>query len=89
MKIVDENGNSVSSQESKRILAGVLGILLGELGIHKFILGYTKEGLLQIGISIITCGIGGLIGKIEGVLYLIKSDEEFINEYQVNKKGWF
>lgn len=73
--------------KSKRIVAGVLGLLLGQIGVHKFILGYTKEGLIQIGISIITCGIAGLIGFIEGIIYLTKSDQEFINEYQLGKKG--
>jgi len=75
--------------KSKRIVAGILGILLGQLGVHKFILGYTKEGLIQIAMSIVTCGIAGLIGFIEGIIYLTKSDQEFINEYQVGKKGWF
>tara|TARA_R110002074_G_scaffold293514_6_gene465212 strand:+ start:1169 stop:1438 length:270 start_codon:yes stop_codon:yes gene_type:complete len=89
MKVVDESDKEVSEQSSNRVLAGILGIVLGELGIHKFILGYTKEGLLQIGLTIITCGLAGLIGKIEGIIYLTKSDDQFINEYQVNKKGWF
>jgi len=35
-------------QENKKILAGVLAIMLGGFGVHKFILGYTKEGVLQI-----------------------------------------
>ena len=73
----------------KKILCGILGILLGSLGIHKFILGYTKEGIIQIVISIFTCGIGGLIGFIEGIIYLTKSDEEFVNTYITNKRGWF
>lgn len=73
----------------KKILCGILGILLGSLGIHKFILGYTKEGIIQIVISICTCGIGGLIGFIEGIIYLTKSDEEFVNTYITNKRGWF
>lgn len=89
MEVVDNQGRPIRKEDSKRVLAGVLGIVLGELGIHKFILGYTKEGLLQILLTFITCGIGGLIGKIEGIIYLVKSDEEFIEEYQVNKKGWF
>ncbi len=73
----------------KKILCGILGILLGSLGIHKFILGYTKEGIIQIVISICTCGIGGIIGFIEGIIYLTKSDEEFVNTYITNKRGWF
>ena len=93
MNIVDENGNAIPNQESKRVISGVLGILLGSLGIHKFILGYNKEGIILLGISIITCGIGtgltGLIGFIEGIIYLTKSDEEFLHTYQLNKKPWF
>ncbi len=73
----------------KKIVCGILGILIGSLGIHKFILGYTKEGIIQIIISICTCGIGGIIGFIEGIIYLTKSDEEFVNTYITNKKGWF
>ncbi|NNC62181.1 MAG: hypothetical protein HKO11_07575, partial [Eudoraea sp.] len=33
--------------------------------------------------------IPGLIGLIEGIIYLTKSDEEFYNTYQVGKKPWF
>jgi TM2 domain-containing membrane protein YozV len=73
----------------KKIAAGVCGILIGGLGVHKFILGYTKEGIIQIVISICTCGIGGLIGFIEGIIYLTKSDEDFVNTYITNKRGWF
>ena len=93
MQIVDENGNSVPNQSSKRIVSGILGILLGSLGIHKFILGYTTEGIIMLVLTVVTCGIGGwftgIIGLIEGIIYLTKSDEEFIQTYQVNKKGWF
>ncbi|CAI8304866.1 MAG: Uncharacterised protein [Flavobacterium sp. SCGC AAA160-P02] len=89
METKNQNINTSFPVKSKRVVAGVLGILLGQIGVHKFVLGYTKEGLIQIGISIITCGIAGLIGFIEGIIYLTKSDQEFINEYQLNKKGWF
>lgn len=75
--------------ESKRIIAAVLGILLGGWGIHKFYLGYTKEGVIQIVITICTCGAGALVGLIEGIMYLMKSDEEFIATYQTGQKGWF
>lgn len=73
----------------KKVLAGICGILLGSLGIHKFILGYTKEGIIQIVISLVTCGAGGIIGLIEGIIYLTKTDEEFVNTYITNKRGWF
>lgn len=76
-------------QENKKVMAGVLALLLGGIGVHKFVLGYTKEGIIQIIISIVTCGIGGLIPFIEGIIYLTKTDEDFYNTYQANKKGWF
>ncbi len=83
-----QEGNA-PKPESKRILAGVLAIILGGWGVHRFILGDVTGGIIRIVISIVTCGIGGLIGLIEGIIYLTKSDEQFIQEYQVNKKGWF
>jgi TM2 domain-containing membrane protein YozV len=97
MQVVDEKGNSIPNQSSKRVVAGILAIILGPLGIHKFILGYTQEGIITLIITfilgVITCGIAawaiGIITLIEGIIYLTKSDEEFIQIYQVNKKGWF
>ncbi|MBT8267391.1 MAG: NINE protein [Bacteroidia bacterium] len=90
-----------SKGENKKVLAGILGILLGALGVHKFILGYQKEGFILLGLFIVgvvtSCiGIGiliawipGLIGLIEGIIYLTKSDEDFYNTYQVGRKPWF
>lgn len=53
-----------------RMTAGLLGIFLGALGVHRFYLGYTSIGVLQILVTIATCGIGGFWGIIEGVLIL-------------------
>ena len=79
----------MEKQENKKVLAGVLAILLGSIGVHKFILGYTKEGVIQIVLTFVTCGLGSIIPLIEGIIYRTKSDEEFYNTYQVGKKGWF
>jgi TM2 domain-containing membrane protein YozV len=77
----------------KKIAAGVCGILLGALGIHKFILGYTTQGIIMLLVSILTIGLAapimGIIGLIEGILYLTKSDEDFSRTYIQSKKGWF
>lgn len=77
------------SGDNKKVLAGVLGILFGGLGIHKFVLGYNKEGVILLVATILTCGFASLIGFIEGIIYLTKSDEDFYNTYQVGKKPWF
>ncbi len=78
-----------SDAGGKKIAAGICGILIGSLGIHRFILGDTTGGLLRIVISIVTCGAGGIIGLIEGIIYLTKSDQEFYQTYIVEKKAWF
>ena len=97
----DGLNKAVGGGENKKILAGILAIILGSLGVHKFILGYQKEGFILLGISIaayiLSCLAIGLlfiwipsvIGLIEGIIYLTKSDEEFYNTYQVGKKPWF
>ena len=72
-----------------KVLAGVLGILFGSLGIHRFVLGDVGGGILRIVISIVTCGLGGLIGFIEGIIYLTKSDEEFVAAYVNGNRSWF
>jgi TM2 domain-containing membrane protein YozV/ribosomal protein L12E/L44/L45/RPP1/RPP2 len=74
---------------SKKMVAGLLGILLGGWGIHKFYLGMTTAGIIQIVITFVTCGIGGIIGLIEGIIYLTKSDEDFHQIYVVDQKQWF
>ncbi|MBJ6366788.1 TM2 domain-containing protein [Snuella sedimenti] len=84
-----EGAKETFESENKKLVCGIVAILIGSLGIHKFILGYTKEGIIQLIASIVTCGIAGIIPFIEGIIYLTKSDEEFYNTYQVGKKGWF
>jgi TM2 domain-containing membrane protein YozV len=59
---------SVEYSEKSRVAAGILGIILGGIGVHRFYLGYIGIGILQIIVSLITLGIGSLWGFIEGVL---------------------
>lgn len=81
----------------KKMAAGLCGILLGGFGVHKFILGYTTEGIIMAAIwlvgAVLLCGIPSMIisiiGIVEGIMYLTKSDEEFVQTYIVNKKAWF
>lgn len=85
------------STDNKKILAGILGILLGAFGVHKFILGYNKEGIIMLAativLGVVTCGmfawVVGVVGLIEGIIYLTKTDADFYNTYQVGKNPWF
>jgi TM2 domain-containing membrane protein YozV len=85
--------STIASRASNKIPAGVCGILLGSLGVHKFILGYTGAGLVMLLVTILTCGIAWpvihIIGLIEGIVYLCKSDEEFVRIYVDGRKEWF
>ena len=75
--------------ESKRILAGVLALFLGAFGVHKFVLGYTKAGLIHLTLTFVTCGFMKIVAIAEGIIYLTKSDSEFIQTYQIGTKEWF
>lgn len=79
------------------IAAALLAIFLGTLGIHKFYLGYNQAGFIMLAVSILgslfTFGLAamvmGLIAFIEGIIYLVKSQQEFDSIYVYNKKEWF
>jgi len=77
----------------KKVAAAICAILLGWLGIHKFILGLTTPGVIMLLVSLLTCGLGAVvmsvIGLVEGIIYLTKSDEDFYQTYVVEKKEWF
>jgi len=76
-----------------RITAGIFALVLGWLGVHKFILGYTKQGIILLLATMVTFGALGpvtaVIGIIEGVIYLTRTDEEFRATYIVGRKPWF
>jgi TM2 domain-containing membrane protein YozV len=84
---------ALQEANSKKIAAGICAILLGSLGIHKFILGMTSAGLIMLLSTVLTCGLAAavfhVISLVEGVLYLTKTDEEFYRIYIAGKKEWF
>jgi TM2 domain-containing membrane protein YozV len=87
---------------SKKMAAGVCGILLGGFGVHKFILGFTTPGIIMLAVWLAGAGLGtclfvpvvaslamSVIGVVEGIIYLTKSDDDFYQTYAVQKKEWF
>ena len=100
-------GSSWSSPEvqmfaSKKVAAGVCGILFGGLGVHKFILGLNTAGVIMLVISLISILTGAclifplfataamnIVGMVEGIMYLTKTDEDFYQTYAVQRKEWF
>ena len=91
---------SAVMSEKNKIVAGVLAILLGWLGAHKFYLGYIGPGLVflltnTVGwvLTIFMFGVPnfilGVIAVIEGILYLVSSDEEFERNHVNGRRPWF
>lgn len=88
--------------EKSKVVAGVLSILFGVLGVHKFYLGYSGQGALLLvlfilgiplmflfGIGIIVWLVVGIITLVEGIIYLTKPDAEFQETYVKGRKPWF
>lgn len=79
------------------VAAGLLAIFLGVFGVHKFYLGYHTTGFIMLGVTIlgslltigIAAGVVWLIGVIEGIIYLTKSQSEFEQLYIFNKREMF
>jgi len=95
--------SAAAGRAQNKVAAGICGILLGTWGVHKFILGYSTAGFTMLGISlallvigIMTCGMTlpllgviHIIGLIEGIIYLTKTDEEFVRIYVDGRREWF
>ncbi len=64
-----------------KLVAALLAIFLGSLGIHKFYLGNNKMGVLYL--VFFWTYIPGIIGFIEGILYLCSNDENFQLKHRV------
>lgn len=102
--ISNETDNEVKKKEfySKKITAGICGIIFGGLGVHKFILGLSTPGAIMLASNVV--GISGAffccipiflplisvaVGFVEGIIYLSMSDEDFYEKYAVKKQEWF
>ncbi len=77
-KAADEKAvNSTGAQPKSKIAAGLLGIFLGCFGVHNFYLGYNGKAVAQLLMTVLTCGILGIVsgiwGLIEGILILTGS----------------
>ena len=73
----------IAGGQKSKVLAGILGILLGFLGVHNFYLGYTGKAVAQLLITLLTCGAGSFVtsiwGLIEGILILSGSIDKDAN----------
>lgn len=90
---MNEPNSTAVANDKKRVAAGTFAILFGWLGLHKFYLGYTVEGIIVFVLLLISQGNLGpmliVVGIVESILYLTRSDEEFKATYITGKKSWF
>lgn len=79
------------------VAAGLLAIFLGSLGIHKFYLGYNSTGFIMLAVTVVGSaftlgvagGVMGVIGIIEGIMYLTQGQQRFDRTYVQNRREWF
>jgi TM2 domain-containing membrane protein YozV len=66
---VDAYGRPLS--DKSKMAAGLLQIFLGGFGVGRFYLGYTNIGVLQLVVTVVTCGVGSIWGLIDGIMILM------------------
>lgn len=93
--VANQQEYATSDSAKSKTIAGILGIVLGWLGAHKFYLGYTKEGFIMLACTIVGMFlifptiIVAIIGVVEGIIYLTKDENTFQSTYVQGHKGWF
>ena len=98
---VAPGGDHDEEASSKKILVGIMAIVFGWLGVHKFILGYTTPGVIMLACSLVGYATSffcipillpfamSIIGIIEGIVYLTKPAAAFRRIYMAGNKDWF
>jgi TM2 domain-containing membrane protein YozV len=97
MENLEASSVALAEASNKKLAAGLLGIFFGALGVHKFVLGYSTPGVIMLVVTlaggVVTCGVSsfvmGVIGLIEGIIYLTKTPQEFKSMYLDAPKEWF
>ena len=77
------------SEPKSKMMAGLLGIFLGSFGVHNFYLGYNTKAIIQLVITVVTCGFGvivtGIWGLIEGIMILSGNINTDANGYPLGE----
>lgn len=88
--------NGCAAKAKNRVTAGILALLLGAFGAHEFYLGNMPSAVIRLAVTLVGSVVFGLgatvmlvIGTVEGILFLTKSDTEFQKIYVEGKKAWF
>jgi hypothetical protein len=52
-------------------------------------LGGFLLGFATCGVTFLACSAMSIVGLVEGIIYLTKTDEEFVRVYVDGRKEWF
>ena len=80
--------NCQGNQKKDKIVAGILAIRLGGLGIHYFYLGKTTGGIVSLILGLCSCGLWSIVMLIQGILILTMTDEAFQAKYVDTEKSF-
>lgn len=102
---VVENGRAISVfpiagdlslGEKNKWVAALLAFLFGGLGVHKFYLGKNTAGFIMLAVfigGIILVGIPtfiiSVVAFIECIIYIVKSEQQFHDDYVIGDRAWF
>jgi len=94
-KTVGATENAFSGDKNK-LVAGLLALFLGALGIHKFYLGKMAAGVVMLVVFVfgwiflgIPSTIIAIIAFVEAIIYFLKPEDEFQRLYVEGNKAWF
>ena len=87
---------------TRKVPAGIAGILLGSFGLHKFLMGFPRAGMTMLAISVAARFLAWLhfplagtvawgmvvLGFVEGIIYLVKNDGDFYRDYVIKRQEW-
>ena len=77
------NREKTSTIMKNKMVAGILGILVGGFGIHKFYMENIMPGVVYL--LLCWTGIPSILGLIEGIIYLMDTDEQFQARVEAKK----
>lgn len=83
MEVCNRNGSEgiAASDDSKKTVCGVLAILIGGLGLQYFLIGKTTAGIINIVLSLCTCGLWGIVNLIQGIMILCMSESDWRRKF--------
>ena len=74
-------GRQSPEGDSKKLVCGILAILAGGLGLQYFLIGKVAGGIINICLSLVTCGLWSVVTIIQGIMILCMSDAEWHRKY--------